>query len=256
MIFSGETDANKERRIQGHVDIPLNECGREQARRAGKALSHYKLSRAYCSDLQRTQQTASIILEQSDMPLPPKLVQDPRIKEQGFGWMENMLLEDANRELRKKNISSLAEFQYDDGITESKPAVINRVVHFFKTLCQSVYDKNKDSSNGSDGTELCEALSSTENFSVANDEYEAEELSLSNVREEDICETILVASHGAALRYLYKHFRNNLKCVFPSSLEVYPRNTAYSTFIVRYSPRKYALVCEQYNSDSHIDGLS
>ncbi|XP_018014979.1 fructose-2,6-bisphosphatase TIGAR B [Hyalella azteca] len=252
-VRHGETNGNKEYRIQGHMDCPLNDLGKEQARRAGKALSHYKFNRAYCSDLQRTELTARFILENSSMESPPPLVVDPRLKEQNFGWMENMVYADVMKELKKQNISSLADYKFDDGVAEPRSAVINRVVNFFTTLCQSVYDKNRNSA--------CEEASSVElpamADSTANGEHvQAEELTRENIREEDICETILVVSHGAALRFLYKHMSNNLKCIFPSTLEVYPRNTGFSSFLVRYSPRNYAVLCEEYNTAAHIDDIS
>lgn len=68
-IRHGQTDWNAELRYQGQQDIPLNETGREQARRNGRMLarllpdpSAYSL---YCSPLGRTRQTLALILEEA-----------------------------------------------------------------------------------------------------------------------------------------------------------------------------------------------
>ena len=41
---SGETMANKEGRIQGHIDIPLNDLGKEQARRVSWLPAFYSFT--------------------------------------------------------------------------------------------------------------------------------------------------------------------------------------------------------------------
>lgn len=61
VVRHGETEWNRERRIQGHLDPPLNETGREQARGLLEELRR-ELSGArpllYTSDLLRARQTA------------------------------------------------------------------------------------------------------------------------------------------------------------------------------------------------------
>jgi broad specificity phosphatase PhoE len=62
---SGETDGNRQKVLQGHVDTPLNDLGRDQARRAGVSLAEERFVAVYTSDLCRAVQTAEAILGQN-----------------------------------------------------------------------------------------------------------------------------------------------------------------------------------------------
>jgi probable phosphoglycerate mutase len=57
----GETDWNRERRWQGHLDPPLNALGREQARALAEALADEPIAAVYSSDLRRALDTAEIV---------------------------------------------------------------------------------------------------------------------------------------------------------------------------------------------------
>ena len=46
---SGQTDANKDQLIHGHFDTKLNETGKKQATKAGKALKQVKFDKAISS---------------------------------------------------------------------------------------------------------------------------------------------------------------------------------------------------------------
>ncbi|MGA1689823.1 MAG: histidine phosphatase family protein, partial [Candidatus Nanopelagicaceae bacterium] len=59
----GQTDWNLQNRFQGHSDIPLNETGHAQARRAAPLLMGLRPEKIICSDLIRTQQTAAPLSE-------------------------------------------------------------------------------------------------------------------------------------------------------------------------------------------------
>jgi probable phosphoglycerate mutase len=57
-IRHGETAWNAETRIQGHIDIPLNEHGAWQAQQLAKALQDEQIDAVYASDLDRAFTTA------------------------------------------------------------------------------------------------------------------------------------------------------------------------------------------------------
>ena len=83
-VRHGETDWNKERKIQGQVDIPLNEFGRHLARETAKGLRDVPFDVYFTSPLGRARETAQIILQGRDVPI----LEDKRILEMNFGVLE------------------------------------------------------------------------------------------------------------------------------------------------------------------------
>ena len=80
----GITDWNMQHRLQGNVDIPLNEKGRQMARDAREKYKNLHFDICYCSPLKRAHETAEIFLEGSGTPI----VVDERLHEMGFGIYE------------------------------------------------------------------------------------------------------------------------------------------------------------------------
>lgn len=65
----GETDWNRNHRIQGHSDIPLNDLGRSQAQDLGRKLSRFKIDAVVSSDLKRAHETAQIALRETGLAI-------------------------------------------------------------------------------------------------------------------------------------------------------------------------------------------
>tara|TARA_Y100001970_G_scaffold294247_1_gene449114 strand:+ start:9982 stop:11313 length:1332 start_codon:yes stop_codon:yes gene_type:complete len=63
LVRHGETNWNLEGRFQGQIDIPLNNNGKEQAKKAREILKGIKINKAFSSFLKRPMETAEIILE-------------------------------------------------------------------------------------------------------------------------------------------------------------------------------------------------
>lgn len=66
IVRHGETDWNRQRRLQGQTDIPLNEKGIKLAEITGEALSQIPFDICFTSPLVRAVQTADAILKQND----------------------------------------------------------------------------------------------------------------------------------------------------------------------------------------------
>ena len=84
LIRHGQTDYNRQFRLQGRSDIPLNRLGLAQARAAHEALRGVHFVAVYASPLRRAVDTACIV---SGWP-EEKIELDPRLIEIGFGIWE------------------------------------------------------------------------------------------------------------------------------------------------------------------------
>ncbi len=84
-VRHGETAWNVETRLQGHLNVELNEKGRWQAQCLGRALAKEPIAAIYTSDLLRALATAQAIAECSSSAgaRPPRLHKG--LRERGFG---------------------------------------------------------------------------------------------------------------------------------------------------------------------------
>jgi broad specificity phosphatase PhoE len=82
----GETDWNREGRVQGHSDVPLNDVGRAQADALADALADERLDAVYASDLARAFETARIVAERQGLEVLPL----PGLREKHFGTWEGL----------------------------------------------------------------------------------------------------------------------------------------------------------------------
>lgn len=70
LVRHGETDWNAAGRIQGATDVPLNDRGRAQARRAGELLARRRVDAVVASPLVRAAETGAIVAERLGLPAP------------------------------------------------------------------------------------------------------------------------------------------------------------------------------------------
>lgn len=108
LVRHGETDWNREGRLQGGKDIPLNALGRMQAEEAArrlKALTPDYASVDYlCSPMERARETMTILRRELDLP-PQEFRIDERLRELTFGDWEGFTW----REIRKSANASERE---------------------------------------------------------------------------------------------------------------------------------------------------
>ena len=83
-IRHGETTWNVDTRIQGHLDIPLNATGRQQAARMARALQGEPIAAVYASDLTRAWETAGYLGRAQGL----EVTAEEGLRERGFGDFE------------------------------------------------------------------------------------------------------------------------------------------------------------------------
>jgi len=93
LIRHGETDWNAERRLQGHIDVPLNATGLAQARATAANLAEHDFSAVYTSDLRRARQTAAEAARTLDLEPRP----EPRLRERHYGNFQGLTYVEAER---------------------------------------------------------------------------------------------------------------------------------------------------------------
>lgn len=148
LIRHGETDWNRDRRIQGATDIPLNDTGRAQARETAEALMkrldpHQPVTVA-SSDLARARETAEIIASALGVAAPRTY---RGLRERSYGEAEGFDVEEFRRrwgdwhaaevpgaepwpELRRRGIASLGRVVRDHRrATAPGPATLIVVSH-------------------------------------------------------------------------------------------------------------------------------
>lgn len=96
----GETDWNAEGRFQGHLDIPLNEKGREQARYLGVKLRDQALEVILASDLGRSIETARIVAREVGLS-DDGVLQEAGLKEAYLGEAQGLTLDEIRERFGK-----------------------------------------------------------------------------------------------------------------------------------------------------------
>lgn len=94
LVRHGETEWNRERRIQGVSDIPLNDTGRAQAAALGDILVGHNFDLIVSSPLSRADETARIIAQRLGMPAP---ITVPDLIERNYGEAEGSSGADLDR---------------------------------------------------------------------------------------------------------------------------------------------------------------
>ena len=133
-IRHGETAWNVDSRIQGQLDIGLNDTGRWQAQRVGEALAEEPISAVYSSDLERAHQTAQSIAQVAGKPV----VRHAGLRERAFGMFEGRTFDEIRHEWpehARNWRSRVPEWRPPKG-GESLVELRERVLHTLRELAE------------------------------------------------------------------------------------------------------------------------
>lgn len=132
----GETDYNREGRLQGQIDIALNERGRDQAARLAATLAGQAPDVIVCSPLQRARATAQAVAD----AVGSDLETDTGLIERGFGPWEGLTPEEITARWPQEYADFRAQRPVMSLAVEPREAVGQRVAD----VCRRVLDENPD----------------------------------------------------------------------------------------------------------------
>lgn len=139
----GETDWNKERRLQGQADIPLNAFGRQLAAETALGMQEFNFDLVYTSPLGRARETAEIVMNSREIPI----IIDERLKEMSFGPYEGKCCSEENWEIPDPEFENffVAPDRYQPPAGgDSFPDVLARVSAFLTELLAKEDRQNHD----------------------------------------------------------------------------------------------------------------
>jgi probable phosphoglycerate mutase len=131
LIRHGETDWNRERRLQGQLDIPLNASGQHQARQTAVRLAelaeHTPFAALYSSDLARARDTASTAASRLQLEVVPAAA----LRERHFGQLQGLTPEEARVQLPHLQLA-MRHRELDNALDggETLLALASRLRHF------------------------------------------------------------------------------------------------------------------------------
>ena len=133
LVRHGETEANVAGLYSGHAPTALTERGIRQAQTLGKRLQAVPFQRAFCSELERTQRTASLLLGDRNVPLQSFAA----LNEMFFGDWEMRHHRDLQQEDAENYAAWCADWQHAAPTNgEGFQAFAERVRGFTVTLSQ------------------------------------------------------------------------------------------------------------------------
>jgi alpha-ribazole phosphatase len=131
LVRHGSVVGAETRRFIGHLDVPLSPLGIAQLDGLARRLKDVAFDAIYCSDLQRTRQSAEILAAPHE--LTP--VRDPALREFAMGEWDGLTAEQIRAHDRRAFeawMGDVGRFQFPGG--ESLPDLIARAVPAFEAV--------------------------------------------------------------------------------------------------------------------------
>ena len=140
IIRHGVTDWNKDHRLQGRTDVPLNDEGRQMAEKAAVEYKAVHFDICFCSPLARAKETAQILLRGRNIPV----VYDDRLVEMGFGKFEGRSNSYNNPELPLEKLFDPEEYNRSIEGSETFEELFARTGAFIREMVDPLLEEGKD----------------------------------------------------------------------------------------------------------------
>ena len=131
LIRHGETEWNKQQRMQGHLNSNLSKLGQSQINSLGKWMKNIPFDHIYCSDSPRARFTAEAITQFSGNDL--KI--DKRLREKNLGVFEGLTSEEAMKlypEVFRLFKTAGSQYVIDEG--ESTQQLLDRALEAIEVI--------------------------------------------------------------------------------------------------------------------------
>jgi len=137
LIRHGETDWNRVRRLQGHLDVDLNDVGRSQAQALSQALRQEKPDVIYASDLHRAFYTAQAVANLHNMPVH----KTNALRERCYGAFEGLMYDEISERYPEaykewRSHDPHARFPEGERVGETMQEFYTRAVQAVTTLAE------------------------------------------------------------------------------------------------------------------------
>lgn len=130
----GQTDWNKEKRLQGQKDIPLNQHGISQAHDTANRLKSIHFDAVFSSDLVRAKKTAEIITLERNLAIRTNEL----LREQAFGTSEGKVVKEFLALFTKwETLSEEERYHHVVDDEESPAQAVTRLITFLREVSVS-----------------------------------------------------------------------------------------------------------------------
>ena len=132
LIRHGESTANAEHRLQGHLDIPLNDRGRRESDLLAERLSRLTIDALYSSPLSRARETAETVAKRVGLDV----IERPALMERDVGELAGLTREEIRarypeyvraRAAGDSNVT-VAGYESDDDLAQRVMRVLEETV--------------------------------------------------------------------------------------------------------------------------------
>lgn len=129
IVRHGETEFNRKKLIQGHIDSPLTEEGIAKIKEVAERFRDTHFDLAFSSDLLRAKRTAEIIRLERKLEIKTTEI----LRERFFGKYEGKDFQTVKEyDALKDHLTDQEKFVFTDGNVESDESIVTRLLTFIR----------------------------------------------------------------------------------------------------------------------------